>query len=120
VADVLIVDDSPFMRNMLKDILAQVGHQVIGEAKNGSDAVIKYKALNPELVLMDIVMPGSDGIEAVNAIMDQDPRAKIVMCTSLGQKKMVLDAFYAGAKDYIVKPFQSEKVIDVINKTLLL
>ncbi len=120
MASILVVDDSAFMRNMLKDILVGEGHTIVGEAADGDDAIEKYKALNPELLTMDVVMPGTDGIDAAKAIIGIDPNAKIVMCSALGQREMVVDALEAGAKDYIVKPFQPLMVKEVVKKVLLL
>jgi two-component system chemotaxis response regulator CheY len=118
MAKILIVDDAAFMRNMLKDILTKNGHEVVGEAGSGEEAILKYKALSPDLVTMDIVMPGMDGIEATKKIVEEDPNAKIVICSALGQQQMVIDALQAGAKDYIVKPFQPVMVMETIKKVL--
>jgi len=115
---ILIVDDAAFMRKVLRDILATRGFEVIGEAENGDVAVEMYCRLKPDLTLMDIVMPKKDGISAVKSIISKDPNAKIVMCSSLGQQAMVMEAIQAGAKDFIVKPFQKEKVIEVVNNNL--
>ncbi|MEE8168454.1 MAG: response regulator [Candidatus Hydrothermarchaeales archaeon] len=120
MANILIVDDSAFMRNMVKDILVQEGHTIVGEAADGDDAIAKYKELRPEIVTMDVVMPGTDGIDAVRGIIESDPNAKIIMCSALGQREMVVDALEAGAKDYIVKPFQPLMVKEVVKKILLL
>src|SRR5262245_41080136 len=110
---VLIVDDALFMRSMIRDILVKDGgYEVIGEAQNGSEAVEKYRALKPDLVTMDIVMPEMDGIEAVRQIVADDPDATIVMCSALGQEALVIESIAAGARDFIVKPFSSEKVQD--------
>ncbi len=115
---VLIVDDAAFMRMMLKDILTKNGFEVAGEAENGAIAVEKYKELKPDLVTMDITMPEMDGITAVKEIMKIDSRAKIVMCSAMGQQAMVIDAIQAGARDFIVKPFQPERVLEAIQKAL--
>ncbi len=106
------------MRNMLKDILTKDGHEVIGEAGTGEEAIAKYLELEPEVVTMDIVMPGIDGLEAVKAIMEADSNAKVIMCSALGQQQMVIDALQAGAKDYIVKPFQPLIVSETVKKVL--
>jgi two-component system chemotaxis response regulator CheY len=119
MATVLIVDDAAFMRNMLKDILVKEGHQVVAEATNGEEAVLKYKQYHPDLVLMDIVMPGMDGIETVKALMSEDPAAKIIMCSALGQQQMVIEALQAGAKDFIVKPFQPVMIAETVKKVLV-
>jgi two-component system chemotaxis response regulator CheY len=115
---ILIVDDATFMRMMLKDVLTKNGFEVIGEAENGAKAVEKYKELNPELVIMDITMPEVDGIQAVKEIKKIDPNAKIVMCSAMGQQAMVIESIQAGAADFIVKPFQPERVVEAVNKAL--
>ncbi len=115
---VLIVDDAAFMRMMLKDILTKNGYEVIGEAENGKVAVEKYKELQPELVTMDITMPEMDGITAVKKIREINPGARIVMCSAMGQQAMVIDAIQAGAKDFVVKPFQPERVVEAVRKAL--
>jgi two-component system, chemotaxis family, chemotaxis protein CheY len=115
---VLIVDDAAFMRMMLKDILTKNGLQVVGEAVNGSDAVEKYKELQPDVVTMDITMPEKDGITAVKEIRSIYPQAKIIMCSAMGQQPMVLEAIQAGAKDFVVKPFQPDRVMESIKKVL--
>ena len=115
---VLVVDDAAFMRMMIKDILTKNGFDVVGEAADGNEAVTQYKDLSPDLVTMDITMPEKDGISALKEIKLFDPNAKIIMCSAMGQQAMVIDAIQAGAKDFIVKPFQAERVIDAINKTL--
>jgi len=118
VARILVVDDAAFMRMLLKKILVQGGHQVVGEASNGREAVEKYKELRPDLVTMDIVMPEMDGITAVKEIKKIDPNAKIVMITAVGQEAKVMEALKAGASGYIVKPFQAQKVLEEINRVL--
>ena len=118
MARVLIVDDATFMRMMVKDILEKNGYEVIGEANNGIKAVEIYKAENPDIVTMDITMPEMDGIEAVKQIKAFDPSAKIVMCSAMGQQSMVMDAIKAGAKDFIVKPFQADRVLEAVKKVL--
>ncbi|MCG0274576.1 MAG: response regulator [Thermosediminibacteraceae bacterium] len=118
MAGILIVDDAAFMRMMIKDILTKNGFEVVGEAENGAVAVEKYKALNPSLVVMDITMPEMDGIEAVRRIKEIDPNAKIIMCSAMGQQAMVIDAIQAGARDFIVKPFQPDRVVEAVKKAL--
>lgn len=113
---ILICDDATFMRTMLKDILSKHGYEVIGEAANGQEAVSQYKNLKPDIVTMDITMPDMNGIDATRAIKAFDPRAKIIMCSAMGQQAMVMDAIKAGAKDFIVKPFQVEKVLEAVRK----
>ena len=118
MARILVVDDAAFMRMLLKKILTQAGHQIVGEASNGREAVEKYKQLKPDLVTMDIVMPEMDGITAVKEIMKIDPNAKIIMITAVGQEAKVMEALKSGAKGYIVKPFQAPKVIEEVNRVL--
>lgn len=115
---VLIVDDAAFMRMMIKEILSKNGYTVVGEASDGAQAVEKYKELGPDLVTMDITMPEMDGITALKEIKKMDPSARIIMCSAMGQQAMVIDAIQAGAKDFIVKPFQADRVIEAIKKTL--
>ncbi|MCL7746478.1 response regulator [Halalkalibacter alkaliphilus] len=117
-AKVLIVDDAAFMRMMIKDILKKNGFEVVGEANDGLQAIEKFKELSPDLVTMDITMPEMDGITALKEIRAIDASAKIIMCSAMGQQAMVIDAIQAGAKDFIVKPFQADRVIEAINKTL--
>lgn len=115
---ILIVDDAAFMRMMLKDILTKNGIEVVGEAANGIEAVEKYQELKPDIVTMDITMPEKDGITAVKEIRAADPQAKIIMCSAMGQQPMVLEAIQSGAKDFVVKPFQADRVLESINKVL--
>jgi two-component system, chemotaxis family, chemotaxis protein CheY len=115
---VLIVDDAVVMRMMIKGILSKNGYEVVGEAQNGLEAVEKYKALSPDLVTMDMVMPEMDGITAVKEIVASDPGAKIIMCTSMGQQALVVEAIQAGAKSFITKPFQPPKMLETIQKVL--
>ncbi|NSW82420.1 MAG: response regulator [Syntrophothermus sp.] len=115
---VLVVDDAAFMRMMIKDILTKNGYAVVGEAENGLVALEKYKELNPDLVTMDITMPEMDGITAVREIRKIDPGAKIIMCSAMGQQAMVIDAIQAGARDFVVKPFQPERVVEAISKAI--
>lgn len=115
---VLIVDDAAFMRMMIKDILRKGGYQVVGEAEDGVRAIEKYRELKPDLVTMDITMPDMDGITAVKEIRGTDPNAVIIMCSAMGQQAMVIDAIQAGAKDFIVKPFQPDRVLEAIRKVL--
>lgn len=115
---ILIVDDASFMRMMIKDILTKNNFNVLGEAENGVKAVEKYKELAPELVIMDITMPEMDGIQAVKEIKKINGDAKIIMCSAMGQQAMVIEAIQAGAKDFIVKPFQADRVVDAVKKVL--
>ncbi len=115
---VLITDDALFMRVTLKNILEKGGYEVAGEASNGRESVEMYQQVKPDLVTMDITMPELDGISAVREIKKTDPNANIIMCTAMGQKQMVLEAVAAGAKDFIVKPFQPDKVIEALQKII--
>jgi two-component system, chemotaxis family, chemotaxis protein CheY len=115
---ILIVDDAAFMRMMIKDILSKNGFDVIGEAQDGVQAVELYQELNPDLVTMDITMPEMDGISALKKIRELNSNAKVIMCSAMGQQAMVIDAIQAGAKDFIVKPFQADRVIEAIQKAL--
>ena len=118
MARIMVVDDAAFMRMMLKDILTKGGFDVVGEAENGLKAVEKFKELSPDLVLMDITMPELDGIGAVKQIKALDPAAKIIMCSAMGQQAMVLESIQAGAKDFIVKPFQADRIIEAVTKII--
>lgn len=115
---VLIVDDAAFMRMMLKDILTKNGFEIAGEAPNGLKAIEMYKQEKPDIITMDITMPEMDGIQALKEIRSIDPAAKIVMCSAMGQQAMVMDAIKSGARDFIVKPFQPERVLEAIKKVL--
>ena len=115
---VLVVDDSVFMRDIIKDIFAAGGFSVVGEAGNGVEAVEKYKELKPDLVTMDIVMPDMGGIDAVKEITTWDPTAKVVMCSAMGQQALVNEALQAGASDFVVKPFQPNRVIEAVQRVL--
>jgi two-component system chemotaxis response regulator CheY len=110
---VLVVDDAIFMRKMIAEILVENGMEVVGEADNGSSAVELYKELKPDLVTMDIIMPEMNGIDAMRQIMDADSQAKIVMCSALGQQALVQEALAAGAKDFLIKPFNPSRVVEV-------
>lgn len=115
---ILVVDDAAFMRMMIKDILSKNGYEVVGEASDGAQAIEKFKESSPDLITMDITMPEMDGITALKEIKKLDPSAKVIMCSAMGQQAMVIDAIQAGAKDFIVKPFQADRVIEAIKKTL--
>ncbi|MDB5052078.1 MAG: chemotaxis protein CheY [Bacilli bacterium] len=115
---ILVVDDAAFMRMMIRDILTKNGYEVCGEANDGAQAIEKFKEVKPDLITMDITMPEMDGIAALKEIKKLDPNAKVVMCSAMGQQAMVIDAIQAGAKDFIVKPFQPDRVIEAIKKTL--
>ncbi len=113
---VLIVDDTAFMRMMLKTIITGKGYSVVGEAEDGLDAIEKYKELKPDIVTMDITMPRMDGIESMKGILEIDPNAKIIVCSAMGQKALVIEALRLGAKDFIVKPFDADRVVEAINR----
>ncbi len=115
---ILIVDDTLFMRTLLKNILFSGGHAIVGEAGDGDEAIEKYKELKPDLVTMDVVMPKMNGIEALKGIKVFDPNAKVIMCTAVGQEQMVKLAIKSGARGYVVKPFQAPKVLEEIKNVL--
>ncbi len=112
----MIVDDAIFMRMKLKDILEKNGYEVVAEAQNGADAIEKYKAERPDIVTMDITMPEMNGIDALKGIKKIDGSARVIMCSAMGQQAMVMEAIQAGALDFIVKPFETDRVIDSIVK----
>lgn len=116
--NILICDDAAFMRMMIKDILTKNGYNVCGEAENGLKAVEKYNELKPDLVLMDITMPEMDGIQALKNIKAANPGAMVIMCSAMGQKAMVIESIQAGAKDFIVKPFQADRVLEAVKKVV--
>lgn len=113
---VLVVDDAAFMRMTLKKTLESEGFEVVAEAEDGEEAVHKYQDKKPELVTMDITMPNMDGLEATKEILDHDPQANIIMVSAMGQQKMVIEAVEAGAKDFIVKPLEEDRILDAIDK----
>lgn len=115
---ILVVDDAAFMRMMIKDVLTKNGFNIAGEAENGVKAIEVFKETNPDLVIMDITMPEMDGIQAVREMKKIDDAAKIIMCSAMGQQAMVIEAIQAGAKDFIVKPFQPERVVEAVKKVL--
>ena len=115
---ILLVDDAAFMRMMLKDILTKNGYNVVGEAENGVKAIEKYKELKPGLVILDITMPEMDGIQAAKGIKAADSNALIVMCSAMGQQAMVIESIQAGARDFIVKPFQPDRVLEAVQKVI--
>ena len=116
--NILICDDAAFMRMMIKDILTKNGYNVCGEAENGLKAVEKYNELKPDLVLMDITMPEMDGIQALKNIKAANPGAMVIMCSAMGQQAMVIESIQAGAKDFIVKPFQADRVLEAVKKVV--
>ncbi len=115
---ILIVDDLAFIKLIIKDTLEKKGFEVVGEAANGIEAVEMYSKLKPDVVLMDITMPRMDGIQALSKIMDLDKNAKVIMCSALGQQRLIIQAIQLGAKDFIVKPFKPERIIGAIKKAL--
>ena len=116
--NILICDDAAFMRMMIKDIITKNGYNIVGEAENGAKAVEKYAELKPDLVLMDITMPEMDGIEALKKIKAADANASIIMCSAMGQQAMVIESIQSGAKDFIVKPFQADRVLEAVQKVV--
>src|SRR4051812_24101255 len=116
MARVLVVDDAAFMRKVLGDALTGGGHEVVAEASNGAEAVETFKDVRPDIVTLDITMPEKDGITALKEILAVDPAARVVMCSALGQESKVLESIKAGAKDFVVKPFQPERVLDALAK----
>ncbi len=115
---VLVVDDAIFMRTMISDILKKGEFEVCGEGATGAEAVEQYQKLKPDLVIMDIIMPDMGGIEAVKAIMQIDPNARILMCSAMGQQALVVEAIQAGARDFVVKPFQPSRVLEAAQRAL--
>jgi two-component system chemotaxis response regulator CheY len=118
VANIMVVDDAAFMRLMIRNILEEAGHTVVCEAENGLEAVDKYKQFHPDLVTLDITMPVMEGLEALRKIRKYDPFAVVIMCSAMGQKPMVIDAIKMGAKDFIVKPVQQDRVLEAVSKAL--
>ncbi len=116
--NILICDDAAFMRMMIKDILSKNGYTVVGEAENGAKAVEKYNELKPDLVLMDITMPEMDGIQALKKIKEGDSGAAVIMCSAMGQQAMVIESIQSGARDFIVKPFQADRVLEAVRKVV--
>lgn len=116
--NILICDDAAFMRMMIKDILTKNGYNIAGEAENGAKAVEKYNELKPDLVLMDITMPEMDGIQALKKIKETDSNASVIMCSAMGQQAMVIESIQSGAKDFIVKPFQADRVLEAVQKVV--
>ncbi len=115
---VMIVDDAAFMRMMIKDILSKNGYEIVAEAENGAKAVEKFQEVKPDLTTMDITMPEMDGISALKQIRAMDAGAKVIMCSAMGQQAMVIEAIQAGARDFIVKPFQPDRVLEAVRKVV--
>lgn len=118
MANVLVVDDAAFMRMTIKKMLESEGHKVVGEAGNGVEAAQKYTELQPDVVTLDITMPEMNGVDALKRIKEYDPKAKVIMCSAMGQQVMVAQAIQSGAKDFIVKPFQQDRVVAAINRVM--
>jgi len=118
MARVLVVDDAAFMRKMVSDALAKGGHEVIGQAGNGLEAIEQFRDLRPDLMTLDITMPEKDGLEALRDVMEIDPGARVIMCSALGQESKVLESIKLGAKDFVVKPFKPDRVIEAVAKAL--
>ena len=118
MARILVVDDAAFMRKMVSDALTKGGHEVVGEAGNGTEAVTRFQELKPELTTLDITMPEKDGLTALREIIAIDPSARVIMCSALGQESKVLESIKAGARDFVVKPFQPDRVIEAVGKAL--
>jgi two-component system, chemotaxis family, chemotaxis protein CheY len=116
--NVLIADDLAFIKIVLRDILEKSGFRVVGEASNGDEAIARYLDTRPDVVLMDITMPGMDGLTALRKIRELDPSARIIMCSAMGQQRLILQAIQMGAKDFIVKPFQPQRVVSALKKAL--
>ena len=119
MARVLVVDDAAFMRKMVSDALAKGGHEVVGEAGNGTEAIARFQELKPEVTTLDITMPEMDGLSALREIIGIDPSARVVMCSALGQESKVLESIKLGAKDFVVKPFQADRVNEAVGKALV-
>jgi two-component system chemotaxis response regulator CheY len=118
MARILVADDASFMRQMIREIVEAEGYEVCGEASDGIEAAELFKELHPDICTMDIVMPRRSGIDAVRAVIELDPGARIVMCSALGQETLVTEAMQAGAKDFIVKPFKPDSVIETLKRVL--
>jgi two-component system chemotaxis response regulator CheY len=118
MARVLVVDDAAFMRKMVSDALTKGGHEVVGEAGNGAEAIARFQELKPEIMTLDITMPEKDGLTALKEIIELDPSARVIMCSALGQESKVLESIKLGAKDFVVKPFQADRVLDAVGKAL--
>lgn len=118
MARILIVDDSKTSRKILRSILEEEHHEIIGEATNGQEGVEKYKELSPDITTMDITMPVMDGLEALKSIIEYDKKAKVIMVTAAGQKTKMVDAIKFGASEFLAKPFEASQIINILNKVL--
>lgn len=118
MARILVVDDAAFMRKMVSDALTKGGHEVVGEAGNGVEAIERFQELKPELTTLDITMPEKDGLTALSEIMALDPTARVIMCSALGQESKVMESIKLGARDFVVKPFKADRVQEAVEKAL--
>jgi two-component system chemotaxis response regulator CheY len=118
MARILVVDDAAFMRKMVSDALIKGGHEVVGEAGNGVEAITRFQELKPELTTLDITMPEKDGLAALKEIIEIEPTARVIMCSALGQESKVLESIKLGARDFVVKPFKPERVLEAVDKAL--
>jgi two-component system chemotaxis response regulator CheY len=118
MARILVVDDAAFMRKMVSDALTKGGHEVVGEAGNGQEAIARFQELKPELMTLDITMPEKDGLSALKEIVQLDPGARVIMCSALGQESKVLESIKSGAKDFVVKPFKADRIISAVANAL--
>jgi two-component system chemotaxis response regulator CheY len=118
MARILVVDDAAFMRKMVSDALIKGGHEVVGVAGTGTEAILRFQELKPELTTLDITMPEKDGLTALKEIIELDPTARVIMCSALGQESKVLESIKLGARDFVVKPFRAERVLDAVAKAL--
>ena len=121
MANIIVVDDAIFMRKMLSDILSKDGHEIVGEAENAKEAIALYQKLNPDVVTMDLIMPeidGTDVMKAIKEILNFDKNAKIIMVSAMGQQELVVESIQAGAKDFIIKPFQPSSVTDAVRRVI--
>lgn len=119
MAKIMIVDDTAFMRAMIREMIIGSGHEIVAEAKNGAEAVRLYRECKPDVMTLDITMPEMDGVSALKSIRSLDPSARVIMCSAMGQHAMVLDAIQAGAKDFIVKPLQQQRLLEAIERVLV-
>lgn len=119
MARVLVVDDAMFIRHIISDLLTRHGHEVVGEAANGKEAVERYRELRPDITTLDITMPEMDGITALREILAEDPSAKVIMCSALKEKPKVIEALQAGARDFILKPVKPDRVLEAVDKVLM-
>lgn len=119
MAKIMIVDDTAFMRAIIREMVIGSGHEIVAEAKDGAEALRLYEKIRPDVLTLDITMPEMDGVTALRKIRRLDPSAKVIMCSAMGQHAMVLDAIQAGAKDFVVKPLQQQRLLDAIQRALL-